>query len=89
MEVITNNIYLDAINKHRNVILSTQETLSRGKIVLLDFDVYSKSVHDQLIHSLFYVYKDNLPAYCSNRLKEFTHEPICIKHLDLCVLTSV
>ena len=88
METITDNMYMNLIHKHSRLLLSTQKRLQRSQILLLDFDVYLKNRSSQINHCLFYVYKDSLPDYCSNRLHEFT-SPVCIKHLDLCVLTSV
>merc|ERR1711966_548799 len=87
METITDNMYMNLIHKHSRLLLSTQKRLQRSQILLLDFDVYLKNRSSQINHCLFYVYKDSLPDYCSNRLHEFT-SPVCIKHLDLCVLTS-
>jgi hypothetical protein len=89
MEVITDNMYMNFIWKHNDLLRSTQKTLNRSQILLIDFDAYSVNVDGHMLNSLFYVYKDALPDYCSNRLCEFEDNVICIKHLDLCVLTSV
>lgn len=88
MEVITNNMYLDVLNQHKDLIKSTQKTLCHNQILLLDYDIYAK-LKGEIGNSLYYIYKDSLPDYCSNRLQDFLTTPVCLKHLDLCVLTSV
>jgi hypothetical protein len=89
MEVITDNMYKSVVYRHNAKLKSTQMLINnRTQILLLDFDVYTKSNFD-LRQSLFYIYIDSLPSYCMNRISEFEVPPICIKHLDLCVLTSV
>lgn len=88
MEVITDNMYLDTLNRHKHVIRCTQEKLKHNQILLLDFDVYSKC-NREIENSLYYVYKDCLPEYCSYKIQDFDNRVICIKHLDLCVLASV
>ena len=89
--MITDNMYKTAIDKHNKVIKSTQKHVNRRtQILLFDFDIYTQKGLD-FKQSLFYVYIDSLPDYCSHRYCDFSEKctPICIKHLDLCVLTSV
>ena len=89
MEIITDNMYKKCIDRHNKVLISTHNMLnSRNQLLLIDFDLYSKTMDFR--NSIFYLHIDSLPDYCSNRLKEFKDEiPVCIKHLDLFVLTSV
>lgn len=89
MEIITDNMYKNALDRWNKVLKSTQKHVNpRTQILLLDFDAYSKDMNIQ--NSLYYIHIDSLPDYASNRISDFeTHPPICIKHLDLCVLTSV
>ena len=90
MEALSDNMYKQAIDDHRKVIISTMNAISknqpkRNTMLLFDFDVYSKGVSFE--NSLFLVYIDSLPDYCSSRYHLY-ESCICIKHLDLFVLTS-
>lgn len=89
MEMITDNMYKLCMDKYSKVLLSTHKLLNpRNQILLIDFDMYSKTMDFR--NSVFYLHIDSLPDYCSNRLADFKCEtPVCIKHLDLFVLTSV
>jgi len=89
MEVLTDNIYQTLIDKYREEIIETGKIVNkRSQILFFDFDLYSKKTSFQ--NSLFYIYLDSLPDYCTSKLTNENDEiPICIKHLDLCVLTFV
>jgi len=89
MEILSDNQYKTAIDKNCKIIRSTHRTLnSRNQILLFDFDCYAKC--RDFRNSLFYIYIDSLPDYCASRFPELKQEvPVCIKHLDSCVLTSV
>ena len=90
MQALTDNMYMNAIEKHRNVIARCCCHINQHKhILLLDFDKYSKQA--ELKDSLYYIYIDSLPWYCSTRLTQIQMEeiPVCIKHTGLFFLTSV
>ncbi len=89
MEILTNNIYKDAVDKHRDSIVSTHNQLNhRTQILLLDFDKYSKEF--DLKNSMFYIHIDSLPSYCSSRyMINDNCIPLCIKHVNTYFLTFV
>ena len=87
--MITDNMYKVCMDRYQKILRSTHKMLNpRNQILLIDFDVYSKTM--EFKNSIFYLHIDSLPGYCSSRLSDFKYEvPVCIKHLDLFVLTSV
>ena len=89
MEIITDNMYKSCVDGNNKILRSSHKMLNpRNQILLIDFDSYTKTMDFR--NSIFYLHIDSLPDYCSNRLAEFKSEvPVCIKHLDLFVLTSV
>jgi hypothetical protein len=89
MEIITDNMYKNAIDKCNEYINSCIRSINnRTQVVVFDFDVYVSS--NDIYKSVFYTYIDNLPPYCSKRLNDLIGcAVICIKHLNVCLLTSV